>query len=130
MKADFEMSTKWLPNWKRKELTTFGEIITHHRGQSAHLYSDLSGSKGTHHAESAEQRSRSKPRTGGRNQTARHDITPEWKGLKSRLKKRCTWYNTITMCRKGRDCPDVHECDFRGCGRKHSRAECHPIKPP
>ncbi|CAK0839361.1 unnamed protein product [Prorocentrum cordatum] len=39
LKADFRMRTKWILSWQRREFTTFKDVITHHRGQSAYLFS-------------------------------------------------------------------------------------------
>ncbi|CAK0803833.1 unnamed protein product [Prorocentrum cordatum] len=45
LKADFRMRTKWILSWQRREFTTSKDVITHHRGQSAYLFSDAGDRK-------------------------------------------------------------------------------------
>ena len=131
LKADFEMRTKWMLSWKRKERSTFAEVITHHRGQTAYLFSDIGGSRRVRRSCSGGRRSNDRSSQGATDQRGAAPV-PEWKGLErsnKNGKKRCTFYNKKTGCRLGRECPDLHECDFPGCGATHSRADRHPIKP-
>ena len=152
LKADLRMRTKWMLSWQRKEFTTFKEVITHHRGQSAYLFSDAGDRK--------RPRSESQPRTqfrgrgqgaqAPRDEPARKAPRPagaagashpppafskqDWPGLERKNKRtgqrRCPFYNKATGCRKSADeCPDLHECDYPGCGAKHCRAKHHPPGP-
>ena len=41
LKADFHMRTKWMLSWRQKEFPTFTEVIKHHRGHSAYLFTDI-----------------------------------------------------------------------------------------
>ena len=143
LKADFEMRTKWMLSWQRKEFGTFAEVITHHRGQSAYLFADIRGGGASKRSRSKDRRVKVKAERddspsddGGRRRKKEKGLPPtakrEWPGLERTNAdgyRRCPFYNKGTGCRKGKDCPDAHECDFPSCGRKHCRADHHPIKP-
>lgn len=127
VKADLNMRTRWMLSWKQKQFPTLTEVIEHHRGQSAYLFADMPAAGD----EKTGKRKRAPAESGDAAGSA--SGAAPWTGLERTNKKgerRCPFYNKTTGCRKGKDCPDVHECDFPHCNRKHSRAEHHATKPP
>ncbi|CAK0893953.1 unnamed protein product [Prorocentrum cordatum] len=137
LKADFRMRTKWMLSWQRREFTTFKDVVAHHRGQSAYLFSDAGDRKRPRSESQPRGRARSRgqgaqtprdeqPRKASRPGGAARASQPpaftkeNWPGLERTNKKtgqaRCPFYNKATGCRKGAACPDSHECDYPGCG--------------
>ena len=155
MLADFQMRTRWMLSWRSKEFNSFSEVVRHHRGHSAYLFSDLpAGGEKRQRSRSrsrsrprkvqgekrqrSRSRSRSRPRkVQGNSAAATHNTPPKadkgsgdtWQGLvriNNEGKRICPFYNKTKGCLKGSRCADEHECDYPGCGRRHSRAAVHP----
>ncbi|CAK0903327.1 unnamed protein product [Prorocentrum cordatum] len=146
LKADFRTRTKWMLSWQRREFTTFKDVITHHRGQSAYLFSDAGGRKRPR----GESQPRGRARSRGQGAQTPRDEQPRkaskpggaagasqppaftkenWPGLERANKKTGQpwrpFYNEATGCRKGAARPDSHERDYLGRGAKHCRAKNH-----
>ena len=127
LKADFHMQTKWMLSWRQKEFPTFSDVVKHHRGHSAYLFTDLyravdvrkhdekprpSRSRSRARRGSGKKRSKSRKRSRSRSRRKedRQPNTPSWPGLRQATKqgrKICHFFNKSSGCKKGAACPDA-----------------------
>ena len=136
MQADYNMRTKWNLSWQQQEFGTFGEVITHHRGQSAYIFADICGSKrplDEDEGDKEEREGQDRPSKAKRSGEWDHIPANQWKGLERKNPRngmvRCAYYNKLGGCRKGNSCRNLSECDFPGFGKKHVRVDNHPTRP-
>ena len=149
LKADFHMRTKWMLSWRQKEFPTFTEVIKHHRGHSAYLFTDIARPPRVLR-ETKRSRSRSRrvpdgkfksrsPKAGAakehrkdRSRSPGRRAPDSWPGLvraTEQGKRICPFFNKSGGCRRGSTCPDMHMCDYPACGAAHCRVQHHPTKP-
>ena len=147
IEADLQMRTMWGLAYSRGEFPTLTAAISHHRSESAYLFSDINkskrdydegdvgGSKGGGKGGrkgNGRDRSRTPPRQGDDRRlggAAPRNEPPFILQTQYKGREICAQYNKAKGC-GNKSCQKVHTCNYPGCTKTHPRYMHHPTQPP